>query len=93
MLNFYCIYIDFDCHECPNEIIQKIEEMKVRINKYEKNYDDKKQSLGAPVSLISIVSNEQEQQEIELKGPSNNGQIAAREPHVARRPFVCGSSS
>ena len=54
--------------KCPNEIIKKMEEMEVKINKYEKNYNDKKQSLGAAVSSTSVISNGQEQQEIELKG-------------------------
>ena len=40
----------------------------MRINKYEKNYNDKKQSSGAAVSSTSVISNGQEQQEIELKG-------------------------
>ena len=45
--------------ECPNEIIKKMEKMEVRISKYEKNYNDKKQSLGAAISSISVVSNGQ----------------------------------
>ena len=54
--------------KCPNKIIKKMKEIEVRINKYEKNYNDKKQSLGAAVSSTSVISNGQEQQKIELKG-------------------------
>ena len=32
--------------KCPNEIIKKMKKMEVRINKYEKNYNDKNPVVG-----------------------------------------------